>query len=182
MLEKNTSGLSTTRDKAVLKQDTFQEWASLLLVCVMSILGNIILNSRWSPEDLLASYYVHLIVAASLGRHLSNDSVVALRSLAISSAWCVILPSAPNFSPWVIWLDQLWLFLLVFKKIIVSWVRAHFHLLLNFHSNCWRLVTIGHVTDEWEHSTHNFLFCSRFILEIYPRILNGVECSNWGWG
>lgn len=53
----------------------------------MSILGNIILNSRWSLGDLLASYYVHLIVAASLGRHLSNDSFVALHSQATFTTW-----------------------------------------------------------------------------------------------
>lgn len=48
-----------------MKQDAFQEQVNPSHVWLMSILGNISLNSQWSPKHLLAFYYVHLIVAAS---------------------------------------------------------------------------------------------------------------------
>lgn len=99
ILEKHVSGLDPTRSEAAPKHEASQERVSLPPVWLMSILGNIILNLQWSPGDLLASYYVRLIAAASLGSHLSNDSFVALRSQATSTTWLQI--SVPVWICWI---------------------------------------------------------------------------------
>lgn len=74
----------------------------------MSIPGNTSPNSRWSPEDLLAFYHVHLTVVASRAYVRQSAEkwwlTVFLHSLATFTVH--FLGSFPNYCSYLIFLDH----------------------------------------------------------------------------